>query len=131
MKQTAAVGGNMLVVTSTETEKGAELVIASAEPLGRPERLEAPHTSDPAFHAAVVLLDPVVQVGIGPVFHLSAQRRVDCAWVGAVPIRGDTVRGHAGGRLGGTEERLAAAMSRCSLSLMSIRSPLRSMVRYR
>ncbi len=44
MEQTAAVGGDMLVVAGAEAEKGAELVIPSTEPLGGPECLEAPHT---------------------------------------------------------------------------------------
>src|SRR5215212_608200 len=60
MEQSAAVGGNVLAVAGAEAEKGAELVIASTEPRGGPEILEAPHTSDPAFHAAVVLLEPTV-----------------------------------------------------------------------
>jgi hypothetical protein len=40
MKQTATVGGDMLVVTSAGTEKGAELIVSSTEPLGRTECLE-------------------------------------------------------------------------------------------
>ena len=56
MKQTAAVGGDRLAMAGAEAEKGAELVIASTEPLGGPECLEAPHTSDPAFDAPVILL---------------------------------------------------------------------------
>jgi len=53
MKQTTAVGGNMLVVTGAETEKGAEFVVSSAEPIGGTEFLEAPHTSDPTFQTAM------------------------------------------------------------------------------
>jgi hypothetical protein len=37
---------------------------------------------------------------------MPSQRGADRAWVGAVPIRGDPVGYHAGGRLGGAEERL-------------------------
>src|SRR5919202_227145 len=106
MEQSAAVGGNVLAVAGAEAEKGAELVIASTEPRGRSERLEAPHTSDPAFYAAVILLQPVVLVGAGSVRDMPAQRRTDRAWVGTVPVRGDAVRDDAGGRLGGAEERL-------------------------
>jgi hypothetical protein len=60
MKQTTAVGGNRLVVTGAETEKGAEFVVSSAEPIGGTESLEAPHTSDPTFQAAMILLKPVI-----------------------------------------------------------------------
>src|SRR5215213_7927589 len=102
----SAVGGNVLAVAGAEAEKSAELVIASTEPRGGPEILEAPHTSDPAFYAAVILLQPVVLVGAGSVRDMPAQRRTDCTWVGAVPVRGDAVRDYAGGRLGGAEERL-------------------------
>ena len=56
MKQTTAVGGNRLVVAGAEAEEVAELVMASTEPLGRAEALEAAHASDAAFDAAVVLL---------------------------------------------------------------------------
>src|SRR5919202_2366561 len=106
MEQSAAVGGNVLAVASAEAEKGAELVIASTEPRGGPEILEAPHTSDPTFHAPVILLQSVVLVGAGSVRDMPAQRRTDRAWVGTVPVRGDAVRDYAGGRLGGAEERL-------------------------
>jgi hypothetical protein len=52
MKQATTVGGNVLVVASAETEKGAELVIPSTEPIGGIEFLETPHISDPAFERA-------------------------------------------------------------------------------
>src|SRR5919202_5086398 len=106
MEQSAAVGGNVLAVASAEAEKGAELVIASTEPRGGPEIPEAPHTSGPAFHAPVILLQPVVLVGAGSVRDMPAQRRTARTWVGAVPVRGDAVRDYSGGRLGGAEERL-------------------------
>ena len=60
MEQSAAVGGDVLVVAGAGAEKGAELVIASTEPLGGPEGLEAAHTSDPAFHAPMILLQPII-----------------------------------------------------------------------
>ena len=74
VKQTATVGGDMLVVTSAGTEKGAELTVSSTEPLGRTECLEAPHTSDPAFDTPVILLESIILVGAGTVLHVSAQR---------------------------------------------------------
>jgi hypothetical protein len=106
MEQAAAVGGDVLVVAGAGAERGAELIVSSTEPLRGPEDLDAPHTSDPAFHAAVVLLEPVVLVGAGPVHDVAAQRRTDRARVGAVPVRGDAVRDQAGGGLRGAEERL-------------------------
>ncbi len=85
MEQAATVGGNVLAMAGAEAEKGAELVIPSTEPRGGLEGLEAPHTSDPTFHAAVVLLEPIVPVGTGPVLHASSECCSDRARVGAVP----------------------------------------------
>jgi hypothetical protein len=63
----------MLAVVAAETEEGTELVITSAEPLGRIEGHEASHTSDPAFDAPVVLLQSIVSIGAGPVLHMPAE----------------------------------------------------------
>jgi hypothetical protein len=60
VEQAAAVGGDMLVVAGAGAEKVAELVIAPAVALGGGEALEAAHTSDPSFDAAVVLLETIV-----------------------------------------------------------------------
>ena len=55
-----AIGGNMLVVAGAGAEEVAKLVIASAEALRRGEALEAAHTSDAAFDAAVILFQAIV-----------------------------------------------------------------------
>ena len=60
VEQATAVGGDGLVVAGAEAKEVAELVVAAAEPLRRGEALEAPHASCAPFHAAVVLLEPVV-----------------------------------------------------------------------
>ena len=60
MKQSAAVGGDVLVVAIATAEKGAEFIVSSTEPLRGPDFLEAAHTPDPAFHAAMILLQPIV-----------------------------------------------------------------------
>src|ERR1700722_2942068 len=48
--------------------------------------LEAAHTSDPSFDPATVLFKPIIQVDARPVVNVSAQRRADCARVGAMPV---------------------------------------------
>jgi hypothetical protein len=63
----------MLAVVGAKTEKGTELVISSAEPLGGSECLEAAHTSDPAFEAPVILLESIIQIGAGPVLYMPAE----------------------------------------------------------
>ena len=77
VEQATTAGGDVLVVAGTEAEEGAELVVASAEPLRRSEALEPPHTSDAAFDAAVILLKPVVLVGTGPAHDMAAERTAD------------------------------------------------------
>jgi len=59
---------------------------------------------DPASHAAMILLQPIVLVSAGSVLDVPAQRRPDRARIRAVSVRGDVVRGQTGGRLRGTEE---------------------------
>src|SRR3954451_15926963 len=102
----AAIGGNVLVVAGARAEKVAEFIVSPAEPGGRSGTFEAPHGPIAAFDAAVVLLQPVVQVGTGPVPHSLAQLGPDCPRVAVVAVRCDPVRGDAGDRLGGAEERL-------------------------
>ncbi len=73
MKQTSAVGRDVLVVAGLGAEKVAEFVVASAEPLGGSQALEAPHTSYAAFHASVVLLESIVLEGVGTVYDPAAK----------------------------------------------------------
>src|SRR5271156_741427 len=104
LEQTAATGGDRLVVAGGETAEVAKLVVASTEPCGRIEALEAAHTSDATFDAAVILLKAIVQVGAGPVLHAPAERRTNGSRVGPMSIRGHAVRDRAGSGLCGPEE---------------------------
>jgi hypothetical protein len=53
---TASTGcRNVLVMTGSAPEEVAELVVFSAEPIGRIMFFEAPHTSDSSFDPAMVL----------------------------------------------------------------------------
>ena len=60
-------GGNGLVVATAATKKIAQFAVLSAEATSGLIGFEAPHTSDPPLDAAVVLLEPVIQIGTGPV----------------------------------------------------------------
>src|SRR3954447_9845196 len=104
--ESAAIGGNVLVVAGARAEKVAEFIVSPAEPGGRSRALEAPHGPVSAFDAAVILLQPVIQVATGPVPHTLAQLGPDRPGVAVVAVRRDPVRGDAGHRLGGAEERL-------------------------
>src|SRR5215213_11590712 len=106
VEQSAAVGGHMLMGAGARAEKVAQFVVSPAEPGGRSGAFEAPHGPISTFDAAVILLQPVVQVGAGPVPHTFAQLGPDRPGVAVVAIRRDPVRCDAGHRLGGAEERL-------------------------
>src|SRR3954468_23251564 len=71
-EQSASVGGYVLVMAGAEAEKVAEFIVGPTEPGGRSGAFEAPHGPIAAFDAAVVLLQPVIQVGAGPVPHIFA-----------------------------------------------------------
>src|SRR3712207_2024747 len=96
----------MLVVAGAEAEGVAEFVVTATEALRRGEALESTHTSDPSFDAPMILLQSIVLVCAGPVHDPSAERRADRPRVGAVPVRGDAVRGDAACGLGRAEEGL-------------------------
>src|SRR5918998_6860256 len=87
--QSAAVCGDMLVVTGAGTEDVPELVVPSAEPGRGSGALEAAHRSVAAFEAPVVLLQPVVQVAAGPVPHPFAQLGPDRPRVAVVTVGRD------------------------------------------
>src|SRR4051794_9647439 len=107
VEQSAAVGGNVLMVAGARAEKVAEFIVSATEPGRRSWALEAPHGSVAAFDAAVILLQPVVQVGAGPVPHIFAQLGADRPGVAVVAVGRDPVRRDAGDRLRGAEERLS------------------------
>src|SRR3954468_20188222 len=65
VEQSASVGGNVLMVAGARAEKVAQLIVSVTEPGGRSGALEAPHGPVSAFDAAVILLQPVGQVGTG------------------------------------------------------------------
>src|SRR3954471_6321320 len=65
MKQAMAVGGDVLIVAGAGAEEVAEFVVAPTEALGRGEALEAAHTSDAAFDAAMILFQAIVFVATG------------------------------------------------------------------
>jgi hypothetical protein len=71
-------------VTTAATKQITQFAVLSAEDTGGLIGFEAPHTSDPTLDAAVVLLQPVIQVGACPVPDRSSERRADCPRVGSM-----------------------------------------------
>jgi hypothetical protein len=52
-------GGDDLFVTAAGTEEITKFIMLATEAVGRVMNLEAPHTSDPSFDAAMILFDAV------------------------------------------------------------------------
>src|SRR3954470_24937855 len=67
---------------------------------------EAAHGPVSAFQAAVVLLQPIVEVAAGPVPHRLAQLGADGARIAVAAVGGGSVRRYTRDGLGGAEERL-------------------------
>src|SRR5208282_5420719 len=66
----------------------------------------AAHRLISTLDAAMILLNPIVEISIGPVAHSFAEFGPDCPWVTVVPVRRHPGWRDAGNRLGGLEERL-------------------------
>src|SRR4051795_6502920 len=60
--ESAAIGGHMLMVAGARAENVAPFVVSPAEPGGGSGALKAPHGPVATFDAAVILLQPVVQM---------------------------------------------------------------------
>src|SRR5215211_7133340 len=75
--ESAAIGGNVLVVAGTRAEEVAQFIVSATDPSRRSRTFGPPHGPVSAFDAAVILLQPVIQVATGPVPHILAQRGAD------------------------------------------------------
>jgi hypothetical protein len=95
-----------LVVTVAGTKEITEFVVFTAEAFRGVAGLEAPHTSDPALDAAMVLFKAIVQISRGPVPDGSSQHGTNRPRIGAMSVRCHPVRRESHGRLGRTEEGL-------------------------
>jgi hypothetical protein len=74
----------------------AELVETSTEARCGFTTFEAAHRSLSSLDPAMVLLDPVIQILVRPVFHAFVHFGPDRAWVTVMTIRRGTRRGDAG-----------------------------------
>jgi hypothetical protein len=57
--ESAAVGGNMLMLAGAGAEKVAKLIMTPTEPGGRSGAFEAPHRSVSAFDSPMIEVDPI------------------------------------------------------------------------
>jgi hypothetical protein len=126
-----AAEGRGLIAGGPGAEKGSHLVGQAAEARRRGAMFEPARRPIPSFDAAMILLQVVIHVAIGPVCDVGPEGLAHGAWVGVVAIRADAVRYHAGARPGGTEERLRRGQARVSLRRPSARFPSRPVARWR
>ena len=99
----AGVVGDLLIGSGAGTEKVTQLVVDTAEFAGRSWILEPAHRTIAAFDAAVILLEPVIEIVAVAVPYACAQGRPNCAGIAVVPIRGDAIGRDAGDHLGRDE----------------------------
>src|ERR1700728_2064087 len=102
----AVVGVGLLIGSGAGTEKATQLVVGATEFAGRSWALEPAHRTVAAFDAAMILLQPVVEILAVAMPPTRAQRRSDRPRITVVPIRGDPVGRDAGDHLGRREECL-------------------------
>jgi hypothetical protein len=98
--------GERLIAVGLGAQKGSHLVEQAAEARSHGAMFEPAHGAIPLFDPAMILLQMVIQVSIGPMLHLVPEDMANGTWVRIVTIRGDALRGHASARPRSTEERL-------------------------
>src|SRR5258708_34249383 len=84
----------------------AEFVVTSTEASGGLRTLEASHRSVSYFDPAMVLLDPIVQIPVGPVFYARVQFGPYRERITVMTVRCDTRWNDAGHGFGRSKERL-------------------------
>ena len=104
----------------------AYLVVCHTEPCRRVEAAKAAHGAIPSVTASVILFHAIVPLLTAAMDHLLAERLPNGARVHVVPILLGRVPEKVSARV---KKRLAASLSRCSLSSESTRFPSASIAR--
>ena len=73
----AVFGGDLLIGSGAGTEEVAQLVVGPAEFASRSWALEPAHRTIPAFDAAMILLQSVIEILAVAMPHIRAQHRSD------------------------------------------------------
>jgi hypothetical protein len=73
----AEVGWNVATTAWVRMRMVAEFIETSAEARRGLKALEAPHRSMTALDPTMVLLDPIIQILVGPVFYTAVQLSPD------------------------------------------------------
>jgi hypothetical protein len=93
---TAGTGRYVLAMAGAELKEVAEFVVSPAKAIRRRRGSEPAHRTISALDPSMVLLNPIVEVLAGPVFHVVTQHCSNGAWITVVPVRGDPRRNHTG-----------------------------------
>jgi hypothetical protein len=126
--ETGAAGGSAddLVVTAAGAKETAELVMLATEAGGGIMAVNAAHASDATLDAAMILFKVIVEIHAGPVPHGLSQYAAGRPGVGTMAVRRHRSDRKPMVALAARTNAFAAVMSRCSLSIASIRLPSQS-----
>ena len=92
----AGVGWNVPATARAGIRVVSKFVETSTEASGGFRVLEAARRFVSSLDLTMILLNPIVQILVGPVFHSAVRFGVDRAWITVVTIRRDTLRNDAG-----------------------------------
>ncbi len=123
--------GNLLLHHRPDPKELAHFIEGSAEARCRGHASEPTHGMIALLDTTMVLLQSIVEITVGSMEHLIAQGLADGTRIGIMPIGRDPLWGVINHSAACLKKRLAASISRFSLSIESTRLPSRSMVRYR
>ena len=96
----AGVGRNVSATSGAGVQVVSKFVVPSTEASSGVRALEAAHWFVSSLDATMILLDPIVQILIGPMFHSAVQFGADRAWITVMTIGRDSCGNDAGHRLG-------------------------------
>ena len=91
---------NRLVTVRLGTEECSDLIKDKAEPRSGGEGFEPAHRPKALLESAMILLQMILQIAVGPVRHPVPKDGPNGAWTGIMAIGGDAVWDHAGYRPG-------------------------------
>jgi len=122
--------GNLLLHRRTDPKELAHFIEGAAEARCRGHASEPTHGVITLFDATVVLLQSIIEVPVGPMRDLTAQGLAYGSWIGIMAIGRHSLWGVIDDVDGLLEKkRLAASISRFSLTIESTKLPSRSMAR--
>jgi hypothetical protein len=104
MDSSLLLEGEGLIAVGRRAKERTDLIEQATEARSRAAMSEPAHRSIPLLDAAMILLQMVIQVAIGPVDDLLPEHCADRSWIGVMPIGRDPGRPHTRHGPRGAEE---------------------------